>query len=56
MMYTKEQLHVDNTQRTYPGEAKEAAFLLGGVGTGNISLGSRVWMRYRERRFREKSL
>ncbi|MFP4016275.1 MAG: GH116 family glycosyl-hydrolase [Halanaerobiales bacterium] len=28
-------------QRIYPGEASEAAFLLGGIGTGNISIGSR---------------
>ncbi|MDQ0059486.1 GH116 family glycosyl-hydrolase [Paenibacillus harenae] len=44
-MFTKEQLYADNTQRTYPGEAKEAAFLLGGIGTGNISLGSRGELR-----------
>ncbi|MFC5452355.1 GH116 family glycosyl-hydrolase [Paenibacillus aestuarii] len=28
-------------QRIYTGEATEAAFLLGGIGTGNVSLGSR---------------
>lgn len=27
--------------RTYPGTATEAAFLLGGIGTGNVSLGAR---------------
>jgi non-lysosomal glucosylceramidase len=27
--------------RTYTGEAAEAAFLLGGIGTGNVSIGSR---------------
>ncbi|MBD2870608.1 hypothetical protein IDH41_18665 [Paenibacillus sp. IB182493] len=28
-------------QKRYPGEAKEAGFLLGGIGTGNITLSSR---------------
>ena len=31
--------------RRYPSEAKEAAFLLGGIGTGNISIGSRGQLR-----------
>ncbi|CAM3825500.1 GH116 family glycosyl-hydrolase [Cohnella lubricantis] len=31
--------------RTYPGTAAEAAFPLGGIGTGNVSLGSRGQLR-----------
>ncbi|RAP77791.1 GH116 family glycosyl-hydrolase [Paenibacillus montanisoli] len=41
MVYTKEQLFDSSGQRTYPGEATEALFVLGGIGTGNISIGSR---------------
>lgn len=32
-------------QKSYPGEATEAAFPLGGIGTGNIALGSRGQLR-----------
>ncbi|MFC5447738.1 GH116 family glycosyl-hydrolase [Paenibacillus aestuarii] len=32
-------------QRTYSGEATEAAFLLGGIGAGNVSLGARGELR-----------
>lgn len=35
MVYTKEELYSSNTQRSYPGRATQAAFLLGGIGTGN---------------------
>jgi non-lysosomal glucosylceramidase len=45
MVYTNEELYKNAEQRTYPGEAKEAAFLLGGIGTGNISIGSRGELR-----------
>jgi non-lysosomal glucosylceramidase len=31
--------------RSYPGEAAAAAFLLGGIGTGNVSIGSRGELR-----------
>ena len=39
--YSEEQLYDYSTQRTYDRKATEAAFLLGGIGTGNISVGSR---------------
>ena len=39
--FTKEQLYDYGPQRTYGRNATEAAFLLGGIGTGNVSLGSR---------------
>lgn len=39
--YTDEELFELKPQRTYPGEAAEAKFLLGGIGTGNVSVGSR---------------
>jgi uncharacterized protein (DUF608 family) len=32
-------------QRSYPSEATEAAFLLGGIGTGNVSIGARGELR-----------
>lgn len=38
--FSKEQLY-DRTIRTYPREATEVRFLLGGIGTGNISLNTR---------------
>ena len=38
-------LYASGSLRTYSGEAKEAAFLLGGIGTGNVSLGSRGELR-----------
>lgn len=40
MRFTNEQLAGDKNPREYPREAREAAFLLGGIGTGNVSLGS----------------
>ena len=39
--YTVNELYCSNDQKTYDDQAKEAAFLLGGIGTGNISIGSR---------------
>jgi len=39
--FSEEQLHDYGPQRVYGREATEAAFLLGGIGTGNISVGSR---------------
>ncbi|MGG1674805.1 GH116 family glycosyl-hydrolase [Neobacillus sp. NRS-1170] len=40
-VYTKEELYSMKPQKWYPSEATEAGFLLGGIGTGNITLGSR---------------
>ena len=37
----KENLYPFKSQRTFPALASEAAFLLGGIGTGNISIGAR---------------
>ncbi|MBB6636911.1 hypothetical protein H7B67_22520 [Cohnella thailandensis] len=37
--------HARSFGRTYPGSATEAAFPLGGIGTGNVSLGSRGELR-----------
>lgn len=45
MSYSKEELYSYGTQRTFTREAGEAAFLLGGIGTGNVSLGSRGELR-----------
>lgn len=41
MIHTKEHMQTTNKQRTYSGAAQQALFPLGGIGTGNISLGSR---------------
>ena len=43
--FSKDQLYYTGPQRRYGREATEAAFLLGGVGTGNFSIGSRGDMR-----------
>ncbi|WP_225442742.1 GH116 family glycosyl-hydrolase [Paenibacillus lycopersici] len=45
MIETKQHLHAGSGLRTYPGDAREALFPLGGIGTGNISLGSRGELR-----------
>ncbi len=37
----QQQLYAPGPQRTFSGEAGAAAFLLGGIGAGNVSLGSR---------------
>lgn len=39
--YTKKELYTNNEQRIFSDEATEVGFLLGGIGTGNISIGSR---------------
>lgn len=41
MSKLKEDLYQNGLQRQYSGEAEAAAFLLGGIGTGNVSIGSR---------------
>jgi len=42
MSYFKKKKIFDyGSRRTFPGTAREAAFLLGGIGTGNVSVGSR---------------
>jgi uncharacterized protein (DUF608 family) len=43
--YSKQELYSMGPQRSFPGEASEAAFLLGGIGTGNVSLGARGQLR-----------
>ncbi|REE86128.1 uncharacterized protein (DUF608 family) [Paenibacillus taihuensis] len=44
-VYPKEVLFARGEQREFAQDAKEAAFLLGGIGTGNISLGARGELR-----------
>jgi len=43
--YPRKQLRACGPQRTYGPEAAQAAFLLGGIGTGNVSLGARGELR-----------
>lgn len=45
MVFSHQQLYNTDPQRTFTGQASEAAFLLGGIGTGNVSLGSRGELR-----------
>lgn len=45
MVYTEEELYKLGVKKTFSREATEAAFLLGGIGTGNVSLGSRGQLR-----------
>ena len=40
-VYAKNELYTGNTQRSYSDAASVAKFLLGGIGTGNVSVGSR---------------
>jgi non-lysosomal glucosylceramidase len=40
-VYTKEELYTYGNFRSYDRSHQEAAFLLGGIGTGNVSIGSR---------------
>ena len=40
-MYLKEELYTTQSQRSFKDDAQEAAFLLGGIGTGNVSIGVR---------------
>ncbi len=44
-IYTENELYSIAPQKSYTNEATEAAFLLGGIGTGNISLGARGELR-----------
>lgn len=39
--YSKKDLYSMTPQRIFKSDAKEAAFLLGGIGTGNVSIGAR---------------
>lgn len=41
MPFTKDELYSMGSQKSYSGDAKVAAFLLGGIGTGNVSIGAR---------------
>jgi uncharacterized protein (DUF608 family) len=43
--YPREELFARRGPRSFPHTATEAAFLLGGIGTGNVSLGSRGELR-----------
>lgn len=43
--FSPEQLRRMGAQRTFPGDAAAAAFLLGGIGTGNVSVGARGELR-----------
>ncbi|HEY5562551.1 MAG TPA: GH116 family glycosyl-hydrolase [Clostridiaceae bacterium] len=40
-IYSQDELYSQESQRTFKNDAKEAAFLLGGIGTGNVSIGAR---------------
>lgn len=44
-IYGQEDLFCSNKQKTYDKYATEAGFLLGGIGTGNVSVGSRGELR-----------
>jgi hypothetical protein len=39
--YSRQDLHATGLQREFGRDATQAAFLLGGIGTGNVSVGSR---------------
>ena len=43
--YSVNELYCSNKQKTYSGDASAAAFLLGGIGTGNVSVGARGELR-----------
>lgn len=40
-LFSKDELYKYGKQRSYKNDAGEAAFLLGGIGTGNVSIGAR---------------
>jgi non-lysosomal glucosylceramidase len=40
-LFSPAELRAAGTQRVFKGDANEAAFLLGGIGTGNVSVGAR---------------
>ncbi len=44
-VYSKHELYSMNYRKSYNADAREAAFLLGGIGTGNFSIGARGEMR-----------
>lgn len=44
-IYSDKELYSMGSQRSFNGDAAEAAFLLGGIGTGNISVGARGELR-----------
>jgi len=39
--YSKEELYSTKSHRIFSEKAIQAAFLLGGIGTGNVSIGAR---------------
>lgn len=43
--YSNEELYGAGAQRRFAGTANQAAFLLGGIGTGNVSIGARGELR-----------
>lgn len=45
IVYSREELYTYGSQRIYKEDAREAAFLLGGIGTGNVSVGARGELR-----------
>lgn len=44
-IYAESELHSDGGRQRYPRTAREAAFPLGGIGTGNVSIGARGELR-----------
>jgi len=44
-IFTKKELYSKSSQKSFKGDAREVAFLLGGIGTGNVSVGSRGELR-----------
>ncbi|ACZ41133.1 protein of unknown function DUF608 [Thermobaculum terrenum ATCC BAA-798] len=45
MVYSEDELYGMHPQRVFPGSASAVAFPLGGIGTGNVSLGARGELR-----------
>src|SRR5690348_5558418 len=44
-LYSATELYHVGAQRRYVSDARQAAFLLGGIGTGNVSVGARGELR-----------
>ena len=44
-IFTKKELYSKSSQKSFKGDAREVAFLLGGIGTGNVSVGARGELR-----------
>ena len=44
-IYSPRELYAKGGKQHYPRHAKEAAFPLGGIGTGNVSIGARGELR-----------